>query len=306
MKAARVATSNTTGDLSLKEGKKQRRKKKSRRRVPAANSFGVVIHPRLGWRRRVRMREQLVAAHGRCCAICGRVLAAGERTLDHVIPRKGGGANVLSNLRITCERCNVGRRNDPRGDHFALFELDSSPIKLVDLCGVEVPGARPPNVSRRRSCSSSPRRLQPPPPRDARRQDCETGQGCLFVRVETGKGGARGAGGRGEPNEVPRARSASLGRSHKRRDGKLRRPDPQRESQIKAFAAGRDRAPAAIELDGRGEPVRDLAGQPVGCGNVNEDEDGDDGEGGDGDDNHVDDSVLCVDDAGRDVFCLSD
>jgi 5-methylcytosine-specific restriction endonuclease McrA len=54
----------------------------------------------------------LKARDGHCCVYCGRSQAeAGGRYmhLDHVHPRHQGGADVVTNLVLACERCNSAR-----------------------------------------------------------------------------------------------------------------------------------------------------------------------------------------------------
>jgi 5-methylcytosine-specific restriction endonuclease McrA len=41
------------------------------------------------------------------CQYCGETFAAGELTLDHVIPRSGGGRTVWDNTVTACKPCNL-------------------------------------------------------------------------------------------------------------------------------------------------------------------------------------------------------
>lgn len=46
------------------------------------------------------------------CSICGASAQEGARLhVDHIIPVSKGGKSELSNLRVLCERCNVGKSN---------------------------------------------------------------------------------------------------------------------------------------------------------------------------------------------------
>lgn len=63
------------------------------------------------------VRHRVYRASNKCCAICGvRVLFGGRNYspydpissghIDHIIPRKRGGTNDESNLRLLCFSCN--------------------------------------------------------------------------------------------------------------------------------------------------------------------------------------------------------
>ncbi len=62
------------------------------------------------------LRRALVAALGGRCTICGRT-EAWALTLDHIIPRRFGGTDDLTNLRVLCFGCNTYRRDGVVSDH---------------------------------------------------------------------------------------------------------------------------------------------------------------------------------------------
>lgn len=57
-----------------------------------------------------RWRAELVLAQAGRCAVCGQPFGTGLRfrpTLDHIVPRGEGGADVLANCRAVHSRCNA-------------------------------------------------------------------------------------------------------------------------------------------------------------------------------------------------------
>jgi hypothetical protein len=86
-------------------------------------------------------RQQVAARAGRCCEYCQSQLAfsADSFSVEHIIPLSRGGTDDLSNLALSCQRCNNGKynisdaidpltgqraplfhpRNDRWSDHFA-------------------------------------------------------------------------------------------------------------------------------------------------------------------------------------------
>jgi 5-methylcytosine-specific restriction endonuclease McrA len=65
-------------------------------------------------RRRLSLRNQLVAMYGRSCWLCSLPIAYGDvLSIDHVRPLSKGGSNKIHNLRLSHERCNRKRGNGP-------------------------------------------------------------------------------------------------------------------------------------------------------------------------------------------------
>jgi hypothetical protein len=59
-------------------------------------------------------KRWLIAQHGPVCAYCGRRVAAGSVTLDHVTPRRGQTAyDRRDNLVLACEDCNGAKADMP-------------------------------------------------------------------------------------------------------------------------------------------------------------------------------------------------
>jgi 5-methylcytosine-specific restriction endonuclease McrA len=59
-------------------------------------------------------KRWLIAQHGSVCAYCGRRVAAGSVTLDHVAPRRGQSAyDRRDNLVLACEECNGAKADMP-------------------------------------------------------------------------------------------------------------------------------------------------------------------------------------------------
>ena len=67
-------------------------------------------------RRGSRRRRQLYLLYEGRCFYCGKPLTLKNSTIDHWIPRSRGGANVISNMRLSCEPCNRVKDDDlPNG-----------------------------------------------------------------------------------------------------------------------------------------------------------------------------------------------
>jgi 5-methylcytosine-specific restriction endonuclease McrA len=66
------------------------------------------------------VRQYVLERDGHRCQACG---AAGDLTIDHIIPLAQGGPNDLSNFRTLCRSCNSrkGKAIDPNTSrHFNL------------------------------------------------------------------------------------------------------------------------------------------------------------------------------------------
>src|SRR3974390_727833 len=71
---------------------------------------------------RALSRKNILLRDRNTCQYCGKILAAGELTLDHVLPRSPGGASTWKNLVACCHNCNRRKGN--------LFPHESS-MKLL-------------------------------------------------------------------------------------------------------------------------------------------------------------------------------
>lgn len=49
---------------------------------------------------------RLCVVYGWYCWYCGNLLTDGKPEIDHIVPRSCGGSSELSNLALTCIRCN--------------------------------------------------------------------------------------------------------------------------------------------------------------------------------------------------------
>jgi hypothetical protein len=59
-----------------------------------------------------RLRWRVLERDGNVCCLCGRSPPDGARLhVDHIVPWSAGGETTLENLRILCERCNLGKSN---------------------------------------------------------------------------------------------------------------------------------------------------------------------------------------------------
>src|SRR3982075_2423754 len=83
----------------------------------------LLEYRRIPHQTRALSRKNILLRDRNTCQYCGVVLASGELTLDHVIPRSRGGLSTWENLVACCHSCN--RR---KGNHL-LSEL--SEIKLM-------------------------------------------------------------------------------------------------------------------------------------------------------------------------------
>ncbi|MGA9219677.1 MAG: HNH endonuclease [Pseudomonas graminis] len=58
---------------------------------------------------KVGRRERIFAKTGGRCAYCGTTLAMENFAIDHVIARRNGGGNRISNLMPSCHPCNLAK-----------------------------------------------------------------------------------------------------------------------------------------------------------------------------------------------------
>ncbi|ASR83532.1 HNH endonuclease [Arthrobacter phage Laila] len=82
-----------------------------------------------GGREAQRLTELCMATYGWTCHLCKQPIRQGEQSADHLLPRKWGGSNDLSNLRPAHRKCNYARGakllSDPRArptDNTAFFK----------------------------------------------------------------------------------------------------------------------------------------------------------------------------------------
>src|SRR5438034_6527559 len=71
----------------------------------------LLEYRRIPHQTRALSRKNILLRDRNTCQYCGVVLASGELTLDHVIPRSRGGLSTWQNLVACCHSCNRRRGN---------------------------------------------------------------------------------------------------------------------------------------------------------------------------------------------------
>ena len=71
----------------------------------------LLEYRRIPHQTRALSRKNILLRDRNTCQYCGKILAAGELTLDHVIPRSRGGASSWENLVACCHTCNRRKGN---------------------------------------------------------------------------------------------------------------------------------------------------------------------------------------------------
>lgn len=61
------------------------------------------------------MKHSLLSLYDNHCLYCGEPISWESAELDHIVPRRDGGANVLVNLAAVCARCNRAKNRQPFG-----------------------------------------------------------------------------------------------------------------------------------------------------------------------------------------------
>src|ERR1035441_10201838 len=77
------------------------------------------------------------------CQYCHRVMASGELTLDHVVPRSRAGETAWENLVACCHPCNNRKGNRILGGCTASPVRISEPVRLRRLGDRGQPGGEP-------------------------------------------------------------------------------------------------------------------------------------------------------------------
>jgi hypothetical protein len=57
--------------------------------------------------------DVIIERDGGCCAWCGAEVWRRDLTLEHVLPRSGGGITTDDNALVACRRCNRARGSRP-------------------------------------------------------------------------------------------------------------------------------------------------------------------------------------------------
>ena len=90
-------------------------------RVPSV--IRLLEYRRIPHQTRALSRKNILLRDRNTCQYCGEVLASGELTLDHVVPRSRGGASTWENLVACCHPCN--RRKGNQMPHRSRHEADA-------------------------------------------------------------------------------------------------------------------------------------------------------------------------------------
>ena len=90
-------------------------------RIPSV--IRLLEYRRIPHQTRALSRKNILLRDRNTCQYCGVLLASGELTLDHVVPRSRGGLSTWENLVACCHPCN--RR---KGNHL-LSETDMKLLK---------------------------------------------------------------------------------------------------------------------------------------------------------------------------------
>src|ERR1700683_3922736 len=77
-----------------------------RSRIAMPSVIRLLEYRRIPHQTRALSRKNILLRDRNTCQYCGEALAAGELTLDHVIPRSRGGASTWENLVACCHSCN--------------------------------------------------------------------------------------------------------------------------------------------------------------------------------------------------------
>jgi len=92
-------------------------------RVPSV--IRLLEYRRIPHQTRSLSRKNILLRDRNTCQYCGTILASGELTLDHVVPRSRGGASSWENLVACCHGCN--RRKGNQLSHEAGMKLLREP-----------------------------------------------------------------------------------------------------------------------------------------------------------------------------------
>jgi 5-methylcytosine-specific restriction endonuclease McrA len=76
----------------------------------------LLEYRRIPHQSRALSRKNILLRDRNTCQYCGTVLASGELTLDHVVPRSRGGLSTWENLVACCHPCNRRKGNALLGE----------------------------------------------------------------------------------------------------------------------------------------------------------------------------------------------
>jgi 5-methylcytosine-specific restriction endonuclease McrA len=82
-----------------------------RSRIAMPSVIRLLEYRRIPYQTRALSRKNILLRDRNTCQYCGEVLAPGDLTLDHVIPRSRGGNSTWENLVACCHACNRRKGN---------------------------------------------------------------------------------------------------------------------------------------------------------------------------------------------------
>ena len=109
--AARHALTLVFKGVAVVEEVSDRVVRTSRISIPVPDVIRLVRYRRVPRQNRSVSRKGILLRDGYACQYCHRRYAAGELTLDHVLPRSRGGSSVWENLVACCFACNNRKGN---------------------------------------------------------------------------------------------------------------------------------------------------------------------------------------------------
>ena len=107
-----------------------------------------------GW----QLRSYVFHRDGARCAYCGNARAK-RYELDHIVPRSRGGTDRVSNLAVSCQRCNIAKGNQPVGEFLAGKPARLAAVKRIrrsSLAGASQMNVIAPELLRRLTAMGLP------------------------------------------------------------------------------------------------------------------------------------------------------
>jgi 5-methylcytosine-specific restriction endonuclease McrA len=109
--AARRAIILVLKGVAMMEEENGHRMHAARIAINIPSVIRLLEYRRIPHQTRALSRKNILLRDRNTCQYCGKILAAGELTLDHVIPRSRGGASTWENLVACCHGCNRRKGN---------------------------------------------------------------------------------------------------------------------------------------------------------------------------------------------------
>ena len=123
--------------VMMLKGKAESLEQDSSRRIHRDTMLPTVIrlrqYVRVPFRQLAMTRRNVFYRDGHCCQYCG--VSNDQLSIDHVIPRSRGGADIWENVTTACLRCNVRKGN--RTPQEAVMPLRSTPRRPLSSLSFE-------------------------------------------------------------------------------------------------------------------------------------------------------------------------